>query len=395
MNKWLVAIAFSVLLLVPVGAQDAFALLCPQIPGCITGNFYVLDNNFGIIRQHDSAGTIIDPNFITGLGSSSTFAFDADGNLYVGDFSSNNIAKYDSAGTIIDPNFITGVGSVGSIVFDTLGNLYVLGGAVVSKYDSTGALLNANLITGIPNPGGEDVIMAFGPDGFLYIPNLDLGRIFKYSSTGALLDSFFITGLAKPHAIAFDAAGNVYVAQRFNVVSQYDSTGSPLNTNFITDLREPISLAFDSAGNLYVGDIDTSFISPTLVRQYDSTGALLNSNFSPGLSDGLFIIPLAFDRVPPDEALTCGPKTFLNEQRQCVPDLDAICGSGTIPDFNLLMCFGLVMGAVGGELLEINTVSLLVAAIGTNPVITALVGITIAGVAGQAVWFIHKRKNRK
>jgi hypothetical protein len=50
------------------------------------------------------------------------------------------------------------------------------------------------------------------------------------------------------------------------------------------------------------------------------------------------------------------------------------------------------MNAVGGELLDINTVSLLVGAMGVNPVITALMGITIAGIVGQTVWFVHRRK---
>jgi len=48
---------------------------------------------------------------------------------------------------------------------------------------------------------------------------------------------------------------------------------------------------------------------------------------------------------------------------------------------------------VGGHLINIDNASLFVAAIGTNPVITGLVGITLAGVAGQAVWFVHRRKN--
>ena len=94
-------------------------------------------------------------------------------------------------------------------------------------------------------------------------------------------------------------------------------------------------------------------------------------------------------------AIECGDKTELNSNNQCVPDLDKICGMGTVPDFNLLMCFGITMQTVGGELLDINTVSLLVASIGVNPVITGLVGITIAGVAGQAVWFVHRRRNPK
>jgi len=93
--------------------------------------------------------------------------------------------------------------------------------------------------------------------------------------------------------------------------------------------------------------------------------------------------------------VSCGQKTVLIEDNQCVPDLDQVCGAGTFPDFDALMCFGLAMEAVGGELLDIDTLPLLVAAIGTNPVITALVGITVAGVAGQAIWFVHRRKKSK
>ena len=92
--------------------------------------------------------------------------------------------------------------------------------------------------------------------------------------------------------------------------------------------------------------------------------------------------------------ISCGPKTILNLNNQCIPDLSQVCGKGTIPDFDVLMCFGLAMGAVGGELLDINTVSLLVGAIGTNPVITGLVAVTLAGVVGQAVWFVHRRKKK-
>ena len=56
--------------------------------------------------------------------------------------------------------------------------------------------------------------------------------------------------------------------------------------------------------------------------------------------------------------------------------------------------FPMDMSMIGGELLDINTVSLLVGAIGTNPVITGLVAVSIAGVVGQAVWFVHKKKKK-
>jgi len=50
---------------------------------------------------------------------------------------------------------------------------------------------------------------------------------------------------------------------------------------------------------------------------------------------------------------------------------------------------------VGGYLIDIDNTSLFVAVIETNPVITGLIGITLAGIAGQALWVIHRRKNSK
>ena len=94
--------------------------------------------------------------------------------------------------------------------------------------------------------------------------------------------------------------------------------------------------------------------------------------------------------VPAGQAIVCGPKTE-EIAGICVPDLDQICGSGTMIDN--MMCVVQSMGSmVGGTLLEIDNYALLVAAIGTNPVITGLVAVTLAGVVGQAVWFVHRKK---
>ena len=116
------------------------------------------------------------------------------------------------------------------------------------------------------------------------------------------------------------------------------------------------------------------------------------------------------DNEPP---LTCGPNTFesggecipiaelvfCGEHTEeilgfCVPILAELCSTGTMIDMGV--CTAQAMGSmIGGWLLDIDTTALLVASIGTNPVITTLMGITIAGVAGQAVWFVHRRKSRK
>ena len=97
------------------------------------------------------------------------------------------------------------------------------------------------------------------------------------------------------------------------------------------------------------------------------------------------------------------PRIGVNEQIDPVANSYTVevISSGAIDEHTVTpeaLCanfnFPMQMGMIGGELLDINTVSLLVGAIGTNPVITALIGITLAGVAGQVVWFVHRRKKK-
>ena len=178
MDKRLVAIAFLVLLLVPVGAQNAFAQICPLIPGCTTGNLYVADSN--TVRQYDSTGALLNANFAPGVSSTRGIAFDSAGNLYVANLGLGTVEKYDSTGALLDASFITGLSLPTAIAFDSAGNLYVgnNGFDTVSQYDSAGTLLNAN----------------------------------------------FVTGLSLPTTIAFDSAGNLYVVDAaLNTVGQYDT----------------------------------------------------------------------------------------------------------------------------------------------------------------------------
>ena len=54
-----------------------------------------------------------------------------------------------------------------------------------------------------------------------------------------------------------------------------------------------------------------------------------------------------------------------------------------------------MMGMIGGEILDLDTMSLFIGAIGVNPVITGLVAITMGGVAAQAIWFVNSRRVKK
>ena len=54
-----------------------------------------------------------------------------------------------------------------------------------------------------------------------------------------------------------------------------------------------------------------------------------------------------------------------------------------------------MMGIIGGELLDLDTMALFIGAIGVNPVITGLVAITMGGVAAQAIWYVNSRRVKK
>jgi len=75
------------------------------------------------------------------------------------------------------------------------------------------------------------------------------------------------------------------------------------------------------------------------------------------------------------------------------PTLAAQCQGAAVLLSN--HCFAEAMASmVGGILLSIDTTGVLVAAIGTDPVVTGLVAITMAGISGQAAWFIHRRRKK-
>ncbi len=105
----------------------------------------------------------------------------------------------------------------------------------------------------------------------------------------------FASGLSGPAGLAFDAAGDLYVANLTgNTISEFSSTGASKGT-FASGLDLPVGLAFDAAGDLYVANSGTNSII-----EFSSTG-VPKGTFALGLSGPQF---LAFAPVPEPGALT-------------------------------------------------------------------------------------------
>jgi len=256
--------------------------------------------------------------------------------------------------------------------------------------------------------------VAVDSSGNVYVVGRSNDRIQKFDSNGTFLDKWGSSGSGdgqfdRPQGVAVDAAGNVYVADVFNDrIQKFDSNGT-----FLTkwgssgsgdgQFSTPIGVAVDSFDDVYVADNGNQRI-----QKFDSNGTFLTKWGSFGSGDGQFdapwsvavdssgkvyVVEIGNDRIQRfSPVLICGSGTILGNNLECVADLDSICGEGTI--ISGMQCIGLAMQAVGGTLLKINTFALFVGAIGVNPIITGLVAITIAGVAGQVAWLVHKKKRR-
>jgi len=192
---------------------------------------------------------------------------DSAGNLYIADFMMNRVRKVDAAGNITT---YAGTGICGyngdgikaslaqvcdpnQLLFDSAGNLIVAdGGSRVRKIDKTG------IITTIAGTG-----------------------VFGYTGDGG---PALQAELGQPYAMAYDASGNLYIADVGECVVRKVDTSGNISTEagngtcgFSGDnglatkaqLNLPRGLAFDSAGNLYIGDTMNH-----RVRKVDTSGII-------------------------------------------------------------------------------------------------------------------------
>jgi large repetitive protein len=217
----------------------------------------------------------------TGLNHPSASAFDSAGNLFVANQGAGSVTEYarGATGNVAPVTTIKGantyiIGPQG-LAFDAAGDLFVSNSnAAVTKY-SKGATGNVTPTDVVPTGGVGGCAIAVDPAGTtVYCPDTQLNYISRMSkdpggwSAKAVIGGPH-TGLNSPDAVALDAAGNVFVANRgtssaSDSVTEYAAPAAgnqpadvaPTATiqGPATGLAAPSGLTQDPAGNLLVSN---------------------------------------------------------------------------------------------------------------------------------------------
>ncbi|GAA4453549.1 hypothetical protein GCM10023189_18770 [Nibrella saemangeumensis] len=288
-----------------------------------TGNLFIADQVNNRIRKVNPSGIIstvagsapFTPGF-SGDGGSATsvrlfypigLAVDEAGNVFFADYGNERIRMVNTSGII---STIAGGGS--STGDETAATSVSLAGPTAVAINGTGRLLIAELdnnrirrftIGGIISTVAGNGSTTFGGDGGsavetilnspvaiaadaagnFFIADGANNRIRKVNVSDGTISTVAGTGSAtasgdggsalnaglRPSGLAFDAAGNLYIAERFNhrirkvtidgIISTVAGTGTAgfLGDNGLATsarLNEPLAIAVDGAGNLYIAD---------------------------------------------------------------------------------------------------------------------------------------------
>lgn len=241
------------------------------------GMLYVADQGLAPIQRFAPDGAVLEswgePGSDPGqFAAPTSIVFDIDGNRYVADLGNSRIQKFAPDGTFLlewgsqgngngqfaEPNIIAIDPEAGRIyVTEFLNNrvqAFDLEGNFIDKWGSLGSG-NGQFVS----PAG----IAVNSDGLVFVGDTNNGtggrvQVFDAYGTwqGSLPDTF-----TEVWAMAFDAAGNLYVADYWNNrIQVYDPNlvliGTIEDVEGAGPFNHPTGLAFDADGYLYVSDYD-------------------------------------------------------------------------------------------------------------------------------------------
>ena len=268
-----------------------------------SGNTYVLEQGNAastadilLYPAGGGAPTIVIPQG-GGLATPTAMAVDAAGNIFVAEASNNTISRFGADGSV-NLSYVNGVQSVSALTLDGFDNLYIAQAGSVHSVTEAYSNGGSRTIAGsgsTPHADGVAAVSALfvKPSGLALSPNNTLAvadasdqYVYTIDTTGTIhilagngtsssTNTTQATGTAilNPNGLAYDAAGNLYIAdQSANLVYEvfpFQSSGSNIliavgtggsgysgddGSAALATLNGPLTVALDGSANLYVVD---------------------------------------------------------------------------------------------------------------------------------------------
>jgi uncharacterized protein (TIGR03437 family) len=254
------------------------------------GNVFIPDYGNNRVRKVTPDGTVttVAGNGTpgdTGDGGSATsaalfgpsaVAVDPAGNLYIALQLGHTVRKVSKDGvisTIAASNNVININDPEDVVADANGNVYFA--------DSSGIIRivqPSGTITSLPGPPAQaqaffPVAFAAGAAGDMFVLDAGNGLVYRYDAKGSI--TIVVDSSAKlviPSAIAVDNAGNLFIAEAWDVrkvtaggtittiagsAHGYSGDGGPASG---ASIGNPSGLAIDSAGHVFIADSDNNAI---------------------------------------------------------------------------------------------------------------------------------------
>jgi hypothetical protein len=257
------------------------------------GKIYIAGENTVYIFQRGAKKLV--RTITRNLKSAYKVAVDGDGNVYVVD--KRGVAIYRNGKEHrmkrIRTTFIQ------AIALDASNNLYVATDpGTIDVYPEDSTTLSRVITIGLDFPGA----MTFDASGKMYVANVfasgqcgssvNGGNVVVYAPGGTSPVSTIATeqGLCNPIAFAFDASGNLYVANyaagqpSYSSVSVYAAGSLALIRTIMNGMNNPRAIAVDTAGALYVAN-QADDVPPGDMTVYAPQSAKLVQTLSNGTNN--------------------------------------------------------------------------------------------------------------
>jgi len=259
----------------------------------VAQNLFVANSGNNTISEITSSGIVSIFASGEGLDDPQGLAFDATGNLFVANSGNSTISEISTNGTISTFASGGGLDNPQGLAFDAAGNLFVLSQGdeqreEVKVYSASGKTIET-YTTGLTSNQNDPFLFSGLSAGSFYFAGA--GRISEITTNGKV--SIFASGggLDDPQGLAFDATGNLLVANSGNsTISEISTNGTVSTFASGGSLNTPRTLVFDLIGNLYFSNADNETIS-----EISTNGTVTTFASGGGLDDPQ---GLAFQPVP-------------------------------------------------------------------------------------------------